>query len=265
MPEVEEHMQAVTECLLSLEANGNPEDINRLFRAMHTIKGSAAQVGLSRISTIAHRAEDLVGRIRDGELKPSPRVVDLCLESVDALKKLLYRQWTDEASFQQSAKSLLARIDRVVAGEEIPAQVPPVVGATSESMVEVSVAVVAEMPTEFSIAKFEAEPDKEEIEPLVGAIKRDTPIGVPQSKSVRIALERLDRMMNAVGELVINRTRMVGRLTELERLADVLNFSKARMSDKIGEFQEKYEFQPHSLQQSECSRTSRASLSPSAR
>src|SRR5512141_1070334 len=49
-------------------------------------------------------------------------------------------------------------------------------------------------------------------------------------------------MMNAVGELVINRTRMVGRLNELEKLADVLNFSKARMSDKVGEFQEKYEF-----------------------
>jgi chemosensory pili system protein ChpA (sensor histidine kinase/response regulator) len=242
VPEVEEHMQAVTECLLSLEANGNPEDINRLFRAMHTIKGSAAQVGLSRISTIAHRAEDLVGRIRDGELKPSPRVVDLCLESVDALKKLLYRQWTDEASFQQSAKSLLARIDRVVAGEEISAQASQVEETAAETTVEVSGLVVAEAPTEFAIAKFEAEPDKEEIEPLVGAIKRDTPIGVPQSKSVRIALERLDRMMNAVGELVINRTRMVGRLTELERLADVLNFSKARMSDKIGEFQEKYEF-----------------------
>src|SRR5437588_3615342 len=49
-------------------------------------------------------------------------------------------------------------------------------------------------------------------------------------------------MMNVVGELVINRTRMLGRLAELERLADVLNFSKGRMSDKIGEFQEKHEF-----------------------
>ncbi|MGH9635972.1 MAG: hybrid sensor histidine kinase/response regulator, partial [Candidatus Angelobacter sp.] len=62
------------------------------------------------------------------------------------------------------------------------------------------------------------------------------------SKSVRIALERLDRMMNAVGELVINRTRMLGRVAELERLADVLNFSKARMQDKVSEFQEKHEF-----------------------
>src|SRR5437899_12205804 len=84
----------------------------------------------------------------------------------------------------------------------------------------------------------------------VAAAKRDI-TAVAQSKSVRIALERLDRMMNAVGELVINRTRMLGRLAELERLADVLNFSKGRMADKVTEFQEKYEFsrltssQPH--------------------
>jgi chemosensory pili system protein ChpA (sensor histidine kinase/response regulator) len=137
----------------------------------------------------------------------------------------------------------MTRIDRVVAGEEIAVQAPQVEEVATASASEVSNAVAAEVPVEqLAIAKIEAEPEKEEIEPLVGAIKRDTPIGVPQSKSVRIALERLDRMMNAVGELVINRTRMVGRLTELERLADVLNFSKARMSDKIGEFQEKYEF-----------------------
>ena len=48
--------------------------------------------------------------------------------------------------------------------------------------------------------------------------------------------------MNAVGELVINRTRMLGRVAELERLADVLNFSKARLIDKVTEFQEKHEF-----------------------
>ena len=74
------------------------------------------------------------------------------------------------------------------------------------------------------------------------AVSSLTPVAVAQSKSVRIALERLDRMMNAVGELVINRTRMLGRLAELEKLAEVLNFSKGRMSEKVTEFQDKYEF-----------------------
>src|SRR5205814_10706060 len=85
--------------------------------------------------------------------------------------------------------------------------------------------------------------DSEIAEPeVIAALRSKEPAALPQSKSVRIALERLDRMMNAVGELVINRTRMLGRLAELERLAEVLTFSKGRMQDKIGEFQEKYEF-----------------------
>jgi chemosensory pili system protein ChpA (sensor histidine kinase/response regulator) len=59
---------------------------------------------------------------------------------------------------------------------------------------------------------------------------------------VRISLERLDRMMNAVGELVINRTRMLGRLSELGKLVEVLTFSKSRLAGKVAEFQEKHEF-----------------------
>ena len=59
---------------------------------------------------------------------------------------------------------------------------------------------------------------------------------------MRISLERLDRMMNAVGELVINRTRMLGRLSELSKLVEVLNFSKSRLAGKVSEFQEKHEF-----------------------
>ena len=45
VPEVEEHLQTITDCLLALEANPSEEEIHRLFRSMHTIKGSAAQVG----------------------------------------------------------------------------------------------------------------------------------------------------------------------------------------------------------------------------
>src|SRR5437016_13354042 len=66
--------------------------------------------------------------------------------------------------------------------------------------------------------------------------------GASAVKSVRIALARLDRMMNTVGELVINRTRMVGRVGELEKLVDTLSFSKERLQGKVAEFQEKYEF-----------------------
>src|SRR3954467_15712739 len=233
VPEAEEHLAVVTECLLSLEANPGPEQIHRLFRAMHTVKGSAAQVGLQRIARVAHRAEDLIGRLRDGLLRPSAQIIDICLESVDTLKKFLYRQWPDDATMQATVKSLLARI-ATLAPEETEDQV----GAPAEQQAgEVPVVEMALVPS--SEGPAHAAPEKDLAEELVA---KGVPTALPQSKSIRIALERLDQMMNAVGELVINRTRMLGRLAELEKLADVLNFSKARMSDKVTEFQEKHEF-----------------------
>jgi chemosensory pili system protein ChpA (sensor histidine kinase/response regulator) len=256
-PEAEEHLQIVTECLLALEASANAEDIHRLFRAMHTIKGSAAQVGLHRISRVAHRAEDLIGHLREGRLQPSASIIDICLEAVDTIKKFLNSQWPDEATMQSSVKSLLTRIAKL-APEEQDETAPQAESYVAPETVVQTVAaaepvpVLAEVPSAaestVSSGEKEASPAKEQSEPKIveadvdPAIAKKSPSAAPQSKSVRISLERLDRMMNAVGELVINRTRMLGRVAELERLADVLNFSKARMSDKIGEFQDKYEF-----------------------
>jgi chemotaxis protein histidine kinase CheA/ActR/RegA family two-component response regulator len=272
VPEAEEHLQVVTHCLLSLETNPSSEQIHRLLRAMHTIKGSAAQVGLHRISHVAHRAEDLIGRLRDGDLRPSAEIIDICLDAVDTLKKFLYHQWTDEAAVQSVVQGLFTRIARLAPAEKEPEKetaspsaaevvaAEPAALSHAGYLQEVHLAEEAPMerPVALSpaatpppepalppVAVIEAKkPDKfEKLDKLADEeFLRKEPASMPQSKSVRIALERLDRMMNAVGELVINRTRMLGRVAELERLADVLNFSKARMQDKVAEFQEKYEF-----------------------
>ncbi len=216
IPEAEEHLQAVTECLLAIEGHSNPEEINRLFRSVHTVKGSAAQVGLHRLSAVAHRLEDLIGQLRDGALRPTAEIVDLCLQSVDVLKKFLHRQWPSDAEMAAAVDPLLARIAEL---------------APEETLEEAR------------------EGEAAGAEGTAGETTRSTaaPRGagakvLPQAKSVRIPLERLDRMMNAVGELVINRTRMLGRLSELSKLVEVLSFSKGRLAGKVSEFQEKHEF-----------------------
>jgi chemotaxis protein histidine kinase CheA/ActR/RegA family two-component response regulator len=259
IPEAEEHLQAVTECLLELEANPGAEVINRLFRAMHTVKGSAAQVGLQRIAHVAHRAEDLVGLLREGQLKPSAAIVDVCLEVVDVLKKFIYHQWQDEETIQNTVAMLLGRMVRMASAEPAIEEVPQKFPAAPASEV-VEQAPTPEVPMQVEAVSAEthasAEGTPEElpsllpVEPHAALALQTTASPAPtkdltsasQSKSVRVPLERLDRMMNAVGELVINRTRILGRLGELERLAEVLNFSKARLIDKVGEFQERYEF-----------------------
>ena len=215
IPEAEEHLQAVTECLLALEEHPNPDHIHRLFRSMHTVKGSAAQVGLHRLSAVAHRVEDLIGQLRDSTLQPSAEFVDLCLDSVDVLKKFLHRQWSSNAEMAAAVDPLFGRIGELVP-EELSEDPESGMGAVS--------------------------PHTPPVEPAATAARPAVVQALPQAKSVRISLERLDRMMNAVGELVINRTRMVGRLAELAKLVEVLTFSKGRLSGKISDFQEKHEF-----------------------
>jgi len=219
-PEAEEHLQIVSDCLLSLEANHSPEEINKLFRAIHTVKGSAAQVGLKRLGAIAHRVEDLIGRLREGELEPLPQVIDLCLESVDILKKTLHKQWPDETEMRTGVDSLLNRIAEVAPMDE-----EEEVAASSEA------AAIQESGPSQAKSTAPTSPKNNKGSTAAAA-----------AKSVRISLSRLDRMMNTVGELVINRTRMLGRVTELERLRDTLGFSKERLQGKVVEFQEKYEF-----------------------
>src|SRR5947207_7468730 len=223
-PEAEEHLQVVSDCLISLEGNNNPEEINKLFRAIHTVKGSAAQVGLKRLGGIAHRVEDLIGRLRDGEIEPSPAVVDLCLESVDVLKKTLHQQWSDEIEMRTGVDSLLGRIREFAPLE--PEEAGMSANASSSTEVQHAKEIVA----------------ASQAGGLTKKSAKQAHSGTSAVKSVRIALARLDRMMNTVGELVINRTRMVGRVAELEKLVDTLSFSKERLQGKVAEFQEKYEF-----------------------
>jgi chemosensory pili system protein ChpA (sensor histidine kinase/response regulator) len=218
-PEAEEHLQIVSDCLLSLEGNNNPEEINRLFRAIHTVKGSAAQVGLRRLGSIAHRVEDLIGRLRDNDLEPSPDLVDICLESVDILRKTLRREWPGEVEMRAGVDSLLGRIAQYAPPE----------------------ADEAEQPAESSAAE-EAKPVRAATAKAPAKAAAPSQKMAAATKSVRIALGRLDRMMNTVGELVISRTKMVGRVAELDKMIDTLGFSKERLQGKVNEFQEKYEY-----------------------
>jgi len=221
IPEAEEHLQIATQCLLGLESNATAGEINRLFRSVHTIKGSAAQVGLRRLGAVAHRLEDLIGLLRDGALQSSADITDVCLQTVDALRKFLYRQWASDEEMTSTVGPLLARITRWIPEELLESPVDGAEGAPADS------------PEADAAAA-----------PANASARGNAPLGerALQAKSVRISLVRLDQMMNSVGELVINRTRLVGRMTELKKLVEVLGISRQRLYDKVAEFQEKYEF-----------------------
>ena len=88
--EAEENLQKVEENLLELEKDPHNEELlNATFRAMHTLKGGAGFLGLQAVVETAHAAEDVLGKIRNGELTLTPEINDAILSAVDFIRNAL--------------------------------------------------------------------------------------------------------------------------------------------------------------------------------
>src|SRR5215469_15787783 len=90
LTETNESLSVLDVELVKLEQNPNaPELLSNIFRLVHTIKGTCGFLGLPRLETLAHASENVLGKIREGELGVTPDAVTLILESLDAVKSIL--------------------------------------------------------------------------------------------------------------------------------------------------------------------------------
>ncbi len=90
IPEAIEHLEDMEANLLRLESN--PSDtkvLQNIFRAAHTIKGSAEYLGMNKISLISHKLENLLEIIRHGEKKPDSSILETLIESRDKMSVLV--------------------------------------------------------------------------------------------------------------------------------------------------------------------------------
>ena len=90
--EAAEHLAAMEALLLGLDtAAPDAEELNAIFRAAHSIKGGAGTFGFTDLAELTHEAETLLDKLRKHELAASKDMVDVLLESGDALKAMLAR------------------------------------------------------------------------------------------------------------------------------------------------------------------------------
>lgn len=90
--ESHEHLDGIESDLLAIEEAGaeiNQELVNKVFRAMHSIKGGAGFLGMNAVKTLAHAAEDLLNKIRNKQLAPTPPVISSLLDAADLVNRLL--------------------------------------------------------------------------------------------------------------------------------------------------------------------------------
>src|SRR3954470_13135397 len=90
LTETGENLAVLDVELVKLEQSpDDPELLSNIFRLVHTIKGACGFLGLPRLESVAHASENILGKLRDGELVVTPPAVSLILESLDRIKGLL--------------------------------------------------------------------------------------------------------------------------------------------------------------------------------
>lgn len=107
-----------------VELENRPEDLellNRIFRVAHTIKGSGSFLNFSVLTHLTHHMEDVLNKARHGELIITPDIMDVVLESIDFMKKLLnaIRDTGTDANTGLDADiaNVVARLDAISKGE----------------------------------------------------------------------------------------------------------------------------------------------------
>ncbi|RCK05533.1 ATPase, partial [Thalassospira xianhensis MCCC 1A02616] len=141
LTETSESLSTLDVELVKLEQNPNDPDIlSNIFRLVHTIKGTCGFLGLPRLEAVAHAGENVLGKIRDGELVVTPDAVTLVLESIDTIKYLLSELEQNETEPDGNDADLIARLNHfadtgtIMGGSAAPAAAAPVEEAPAEEV-----------------------------------------------------------------------------------------------------------------------------------
>ncbi len=200
--EAEEHLTALEESLLQIETH--PEDREALhngFRAVHTLKGSAATVSLSAITDFAHHIEDLFDGLREHRLTPTRPLTSHLLECVDVLRQLL--DYADAPPPELRSRCAALALYDGLQSQSDPGSVQPL-----------------------------AEPPR-------SAESRQATEQRRSSMTLRVGIHKLDRLLDLAGEIVIARASFQQLLMDVpgrtgERLREAFRDS-ARLTLELQE------------------------------
>ena len=132
LTETAENLSVLDVELVRLEQNPNdPNLLGNIFRLVHTIKGTCGFLGLPRLEAVAHAAENVLGKFRDGELEVTPHAVTLILQSLDRIKEIVAVLEATEAEPEGDDAELIAALDAMAEGRMVkpPAAAAPAAAA----------------------------------------------------------------------------------------------------------------------------------------
>ncbi|GEP02364.1 hybrid sensor histidine kinase/response regulator [Methylobacterium oxalidis] len=265
LTESSEHLDTVDTELVRFEQDPNNQQILRnIFRLVHTIKGTCGFLGLPRLEALAHAAETLMGRFRDG-LPATQASVTLILSTLDRLKAILADLEATGAEPAGSDEDLIGALEKMSEGEAepAPAAVPAPPPALPDPVVrelkpgEVSLddleAAFLAAPGPDDFAHEPALPEPAAVPAMAEAPAEPTPAPAPKSavpeaasaegeagvskvQTIRVNVDTLEHLMTMVSELVLTRNQLL----EIARRHDDTSYKVPlqRLSHVTAELQE---------------------------
>ena len=233
--ETNESLDVVDVELVRFEQDpSNATIINNVFRLVHTIKGTCGFLGLPRLEALAHAAEALMGRFRDG-VPATTDAVTLILASIDRIKQILESLENEQREPDGADDDLISGLTHMAASLDPKKQqaAPPqqTVGTLIEQVLERPL-----LPGEDSLDDLERAFRATPVDAPVGRVK---PVLADNARddaerngnqSIRVSVDTLEKLMTMVSELVLTRNQLleIGRRheesefkTPLQRLSNV--------------------------------------------
>jgi two-component system, chemotaxis family, sensor kinase CheA len=224
-----ENLDRLDRDLIALEKNPNDREIlASVFRTIHTIKGTCGFLAFDKLGAVAHVGENLLGRLRDGQLALDREITTALLAMVDAIRQMLASVESAGVEGERDDSVLIANLTRLQRGSEAPAK------TEAPAQLKTAVAAVGAKLNERTAAIGKApSPQVEAAKPVVPAPPRETAATTAQSDSgeaqrapqpgrggqssgvsvsdstIRLEVGLLDQLMNLVGELVLARNQVL--------------------------------------------------------
>jgi two-component system chemotaxis sensor kinase CheA len=233
----------------------NAKILDNIFRLVHTIKGTCGFLGLPRLEALAHAAETLMGKFRDG-MPVTGEAVTLILSTIDRLKEVLGGLEQNEAEPEGEDKDLIGELERMaMAGTVSAAKAEPkveakkpetkgeIVSQTLERALRPGEVSLDDLERAFRETSVEAapaaaakpKPAKAERKAVVEEVE-DKPDSKVANQSIRVNVETLESLMTMVSELVLTRNQLL----EIARRHEDSEFKVPlqRLSNVTAELQE---------------------------
>jgi chemosensory pili system protein ChpA (sensor histidine kinase/response regulator) len=263
-PEAEEHVDAMAAALAAIRQRGPAAElVALLFRAAHTLKGAAYTVGCGPIARLAHGMEDLLAALPAGSADWSGAALPALAEGVEALRLLLAATLAAAGDRRLESSQTPAEVTRslseiadgallALAAAALPVPWPPrpasapaphggprAAGLSGAAELPRTAGPAAARPGAAELQAAAELPGAAELGVRLGALDLPGP-SLPAAgafrSSIRVSIERIDRLMSLVGELVITRARLDRRLERLGEIEELALAKGARMSRAVEEF-----------------------------